>query len=109
MIVRNWYGYTNEANAGAYVAHLESEVLPELQGIAGFRCAYVMRRAATLDDGQAGYEFFVQTAWDSYDAIRAFAGESIDVAVVPEAARALLARFDESVAHHEVVATAGID
>jgi hypothetical protein len=41
--------------------------------------------------------------FESLDAVRAFAGEDYEVAVVPAKARALLARFDAHSAHYEVV------
>jgi hypothetical protein len=40
--------------------------------------------------------------FDSMEAVRAFAGEDFEVAVVPQQARALLARFDERSQHYEV-------
>ena len=40
--------------------------------------------------------------FDSLDAVRAFAGEDYEVAVVPPAARALLDHFDSRSAHYEV-------
>jgi hypothetical protein len=42
--------------------------------------------------------------FDSLDAVRAFAGEDFEVAVVPPKARALLCRFDERSQHYEVKA-----
>jgi hypothetical protein len=42
------------------------------------------------------------------DAIRAFAGEEPDLAVVEPEARAILDEFDEKVRHHEVVAGPGL-
>jgi hypothetical protein len=42
--------------------------------------------------------------FDSLDAVRAFAGEEYEVAVVPPKARALLSRFDERSQHYEVKA-----
>jgi hypothetical protein len=41
--------------------------------------------------------------FDSLDAIKAFVGEDHKVAHVPDAARAVLARFDARVAHFEVL------
>ncbi len=41
--------------------------------------------------------------FDSLDAVRAFAGEDYEAAVVPPAARALLLRFDPRSAHYEVI------
>jgi hypothetical protein len=42
--------------------------------------------------------------FDSLEAVRAFAGEDYEVAVVPARARALLSRFDERSQHYEVKA-----
>jgi hypothetical protein len=40
--------------------------------------------------------------FSSWDAVKAFAGPDWEVSVVPPAARAVLARFDERAAHYEV-------
>jgi len=40
--------------------------------------------------------------FDSLDAVREFAGEDHEVAVVPKKARAVLSRFDERAQHYEV-------
>jgi hypothetical protein len=40
--------------------------------------------------------------FDSLDAVRGFAGEEYEVAVVPPAARLLLSRFDARSAHYEL-------
>lgn len=41
--------------------------------------------------------------FDSIAAVKAFAGEDYETAVVPPKARAVLARFDERSAHYETV------
>ena len=41
-------------------------------------------------------------SFDSWDAVRAFAGDDFERAYVPASARAVLARFDERSAHYEV-------
>ena len=48
-------------------------------------------------------EFLVLTRWTSLDAIRAFAGDDIRKAVVEPEAAVLLASFDPTVEHFEVV------
>jgi hypothetical protein len=40
--------------------------------------------------------------FDSLDAVRRFAGEDYEQAYVPEAARAVLTRFDERSRHYEI-------
>ena len=97
MIARVWSGAASAANAGAYVAHLHAHVFPELTRIAGHRGAYVLRRPAA-----AGVAFTVITLWESIDAIRAFAGDDAEAAVVPAGARALLSSWDERAVHWEV-------
>jgi hypothetical protein len=47
-------------------------------------------------------EVVVATVWDSIDAIRAFAGEDHEVAVVEPVVRELLDRFDDRVTHFTV-------
>ncbi len=94
MIARTWSGTSRPDSGDAYLAHLESTILPEIRQIDGHRGAYVLR------DGHA---FQVVTLWDSMDAIRRFAGDDPEAAVVPPDARALLASFDERVRHFEIV------
>ena len=50
-------------------------------------------------DGEV--EVVVETEWDSMGAVRGFAGDTPEVAVVEPEARAVLARWDEHVTHHE--------
>jgi heme-degrading monooxygenase HmoA len=98
MIARCWRGRTSEDNAPRYHEHFTSAVLPALQAIPGFIGARILRRRHEL-----GVESLVITEWQSWDAIRAFAGASPDRAVVEPAARALLADYDDHVEHFDVV------
>jgi hypothetical protein len=52
---------------------------------------------------ESGVEFLVLTMWESMGAVQSFAGLEPEKAVVEPAARAVLAEFDEIVAHYEVV------
>ena len=97
MIARMWRGQASRENAPAYLQHVTGKVLPELREIRGFRAASVLRR----DVGHR-VEFIVITHWESWEAIRAFAGAEPDNAVVEPAARAILADFDDQVSHFEV-------
>ena len=96
LIARIWHGWTTPANADAYEALLRGEVLPGLERIDGYVGVYVLR-----DDG-AEVEFVTVTLWETLDAIRAFAGDDYELAVVPPEARRLLERFDERSRHYEV-------
>ena len=99
MICRLWHGWTTSANADAYERLLREEVFVGIASreIAGFRGIELLRRA-TDDDVE-----FVTLMWfESLDDVRQFAGEDHETAVVPEAARKLLRRFDATSAHYEV-------
>jgi heme-degrading monooxygenase HmoA len=99
MISRIWHGWTSPGNADAYEALLKSEIFVGIRDrqIAGFRGIQLFRRELNAEVQ------FVTVMWfDSLDAVRAFAGEDYEVAVVPPKARALLARFDARSQHYEV-------
>lgn len=98
MIARVWrcMAETDE-NVAAYIDHFNHAVLPELRQLDGYNGAYILRRE--LDDG---IEVKVMTLWVSKDAIRAFAGENLETAVVEPAARAVLREFDTVVTHYEI-------
>ncbi|HZO03847.1 MAG TPA: antibiotic biosynthesis monooxygenase [Burkholderiales bacterium] len=98
MIARLWRGVARDrGHAEAYLRHLNANVLPSLKTIEGHRGLRVLRR----DEG-ARVEFLVMTLWDSMDAIRRFAGEHPERAVVEPEARAALAEYDDFVRHYEV-------
>jgi heme-degrading monooxygenase HmoA len=97
MIARVWKGAAPSARAAAYVAHLREHIVPGLAAIAGHRGACVLRH-----DAGAEVEFTVITFWESLDAIRRFAGEDAEAAVVPPEARALLSAFDDRAVHWDV-------
>lgn len=64
--------------------------------------AYLMRRQV-----EDGVEFVTLTLFDSIAAVRSFAGEDYERAVVPPIARRLLSRFDERSRHYEVAVQSG--
>ena len=100
MISRLWHGWTTVDNADAYEQLLLTTILPGIHRVAGYRGAYLMRR-----DAEDSVEFVTITLWESMDAVREFAGDDHAAAVVPPAARALLARFDQTSQHYETILT----
>lgn len=98
MIVRTWRGRTTSSDADAYPRHFRTNVMPELKAIAGFLGADLLKEEK---DGQV--EYFVLTRWASLDAIKAFAGEDYEQAVVEPEAVAALDDFDRTVRHYETV------
>jgi hypothetical protein len=99
MISRIWHGWTTPTNADAYEALLKSEIFVGIgnRQIAGYRGIQLFRR-----DLGAEVEFVTVMWFDSLDAVRVFAGEDYEVAVVPPKARAVLARYDARSQHYEV-------
>jgi heme-degrading monooxygenase HmoA len=97
MIGRIWHGWTAPENADAYEQLLRSQILPGIHRIPGYRGAQLLRR-----DADAEVEFVTLTLFDSLEAVRAFAGEDYEVAVVLPEAERLLTRFDKRSTHYEV-------
>lgn len=101
MISRIWHGWTTPENADIYEELLKSEIFVGIQDrqIAGFHGIHLLRRDL-VDEVE-----FVTIMWfDSLDAVRAFAGDDYEVAVVPAKARAVLKHFDPRSQHYEVKA-----
>jgi hypothetical protein len=100
VISRIWHGWTTRENAAAYEALLRSEILPGIasRSIPGLCGAHLLRR-----DVPEGVEFVTILWFDALDAVREFAGEDYEAAVVPEKARRLLTRFDARSQHYETV------
>ena len=100
MISRIWYGWTTQANAAAYQSLLEGEILPGIanRGIDGYRGAHLLRREL-----ESEVEFVTILWFESMQALKSFAGEDYETAVVPPKARALLNRFDGVSAHYQTL------
>jgi hypothetical protein len=99
MISRIWHGWTTPINADAYETLLKEEIFVGIANrqIAGYRGIHLLRR-----DLSDEVEFVTIMWFDSLDNVREFAGDDYEVAVVPPAARAVLARFDARSQHYEV-------
>lgn len=102
MIAREWRAWAVPPNDAAYERHFREAVLPHLQEIPGCVGAHLLRREA---DAGVEVELVAVTYYESLDAIRAFAGDDLERAVVAPEARAVLARFDERCRHYEIVAS----
>jgi antibiotic biosynthesis monooxygenase (ABM) superfamily enzyme len=95
MITRLWRGWTLPENADAYERFLLSELFPSMRDIPGFLNADVLRR-----DDAGEVAFVTLTRFESLDAIRGFAGEDHETAVIEPTAQALLLRYDERAQHY---------
>jgi len=99
MISRIWHGWTSPANADIYEGLLKEEIFVGIRNrhIDGFRGIQLLRRSLAAE-----VEFVTIMTFDSLDAVRVFAGEDYEAAVVPPKARAVLAHFDARSQHYEI-------
>jgi heme-degrading monooxygenase HmoA len=97
MIARLWQGWTAPENADAYEEFLRTTMFPSIHGVKGFLGADLLRR----DDGEE-IAFVTITRFETLDAVRAFAGENYEQAVVEPEARRLLTRFYQRSEHYEI-------
>jgi hypothetical protein len=99
MISRIWHGWTTFDNADKYEAMLKEEIFVGIQNrhIRGFKGIQLLRREVGEE-----VEFVTIMVFDLLDAVREFAGEDYELAVVPKKARAVLSRFDERSQHYEI-------
>ena len=100
MINRIWHGWTTPASAPIYEALLKEEIFAGIKDrrIPGFRGIQLLRR-----DAGAEVEFVTIMRFDSLNAVREFAGQDYEAAVVPPKARAVLSHFDQRSQHYEVI------
>ena len=101
MISRIWHGWITPQNADIYEALLKEEIFVGIQErhIRGFKGIQLLRREVNDE-----VEFVTIMMFESLDAVREFAGEDYEQAVVPEKARAVLSRFDQRSQHYEIKA-----
>ena len=101
MISRIWHGYTTQENADTYEELLKTEIFKGIgeRKIEGYKGIQLFRRNIENE-----VEFITVMWFDSIEAVRVFAGEDYEAAVVPPKARAVLSHFDERSQHYEVKA-----
>jgi heme-degrading monooxygenase HmoA len=99
MIARFWRGVTPQSKADDYFAYLQETGLKEYRATKGNCGAYVFRR--TENDRAV---FLLLSLWDSYEAIKRFAGPDYEKAVYyPEDSKFLL-ELEPNVVHYEILA-----
>jgi len=95
--IRVWYGLADKKHADEYSEHVKNDIYPLFSIMRGNLGAKVLRR-----DVDGGVEFAVITAWDSMEAIREFAKDDLDKAVVAEVAQPYFIEYDKHVSHFTV-------
>lgn len=97
FISRTWHGAVPHEHGDAFAIYLENTGIQESRSIPGNAAAYLHR----VDQDGCSH-FFLCTLWSSWEAVRAFAGETPEIAVTyPEDAKYGLVS-DPIVIHQEV-------
>jgi len=102
MIARIWRGVTLDSNSDKYLDYLTRTGVRDCRATSGNRGVWVLRKVA---DGRA--EFLFISLWESFDAIRKFAGPEIEKAVYYPEDKKFLLGLDANVAHYEVMVGSG--
>jgi heme-degrading monooxygenase HmoA len=97
MISRAWHGITPASKAEAYLNFLRRVAVPHYGQTPGNRGVYILRRI----EGDRAH-FLLISLWESYDAIRAFAGPEMEKAVYYPEDKDFLLEFEPTVTHYEV-------
>jgi heme-degrading monooxygenase HmoA len=100
VIARIWKGITRQEDRDTYLDYLNKTGLPDYKATKGNRGVWVLCR---VFEGNA--EFTLISLWESWDAIKAFAGPEYEKAVYYPEDRKFLLSLDPHVTHYEVLAT----
>ena len=97
MVARMWHGRTKASDAEVYKKYLFGSGIPEYRSTEGNRGAWVLCRI----EGEVAH-FITLTFWESREAIKAFAGNDIEIPrYYPEDNKYLL-EFEQTVTHYDV-------
>ena len=97
MIARLWRGATPIDQADVYERYVEETGIRAYRATPGNRGAWILRK-----DEADRTEFLVISMWESWDAVRRFAGDDVDRAVFYPRDDDFLIERDERVIHYEV-------
>jgi len=99
MIARIWHGYTTRENASVYEIMLKEEILTGIKkrNIKGFIDIQLLIRKLGSE-----VEFVTVMRFDSLNAVKEFAGDDYEKAVIYPDAKPLLLRYDERSRHYEI-------
>ena len=102
MIARHWRGRPKVDQTENYVRFFLDVTFPKLAKIPGFIRATIQTRP-TERGTERGTDFLIVSYWESVDAIRQFAGDDVEAAVIPDAVRAMTIDFDLRAMHYDVI------
>lgn len=98
MIARTWHGVTPAEKADKYFDYLNETGVKDYRQVEGNRGVFILRNI----EGDKAH-FLLITFWDSFEAIKKFAGEDFEKArYYPEDGEFLL-EFEPNVNHYEIM------
>lgn len=100
MIARIWHGWTTFENADTYEQLLKNEVFPSIENkrVKGYIKISLLKRVMKDE-----VEFITIMLFDNLDSVKEFAGNDYEKSYVPQEARNVLLRHDESSQHYEII------
>src|SRR5690242_15688930 len=98
MISRMWHGMVPTEKAKAYREFLNARAIPDYRSVKGNISVHILERT----EGDTTH-FITLTFWENLEAIKAFAGEEVEMAQYYEEDKDFLLEFEPWVVHHEVV------
>jgi len=98
MIVRMWHGRVETSKARAYREFLNERAISDYQSIEGNISVYILER----EEGEITH-FITMTFWENLEAIKAFAGETVEMAKYYPEDKDFLLEFEPRVVHYEIV------
>jgi heme-degrading monooxygenase HmoA len=97
MIARIWHGRTAQDDLERYSEFLKEVAIPDYKSIPGNKGCTFLRR---VEKDEA--HFTLITFWESFDAIKAFAGPDYEKAKYYPEDKQFLLEYEEKVEHYEV-------
>jgi heme-degrading monooxygenase HmoA len=97
MITRIWQGTTPAAKSDEYLNLMRTVAIPDYRSTPGNKGAYALRRM----EGDTAH-FLMVTFWESEEAIRAFAGDDINVAKYYDFDKEFLIELEPCSTHYEM-------
>lgn len=101
MIIRMWHGRVPASKAAAYRAFLNERAIPDYRSVPGNISVHILEHV----DGDETH-FITMTFWESFEVIKGFAGDDIEVAKYYPEDKDFLIEFEPTVVHYEVVGEA---
>jgi heme-degrading monooxygenase HmoA len=98
VIARIWRGAVRTEDAAEYAVYIEETGMEQYRSTPGNQGAWILRR----DVGELSH-FITLSMWDDMDAVRAFAGDDPERAVLYSEDEKYLVEHHDTVEHYEIV------